>query len=372
MLLFAAVFSLAITLCIYAVVRYVQADQRPIILTFIVLMTAVSSWELVNFLVDAVRAEQLKLLGKNIVNSMISPLFVYGTFSFALVYTDNERWVGWVAVICAVQIVVTSVAVFLAPELLYESQGVITQGPFTVAGVTFGPFVTLDRTLKPAFLLVWLHAQLVGIVSGVILIQYIRQTPRIFIPAQVGAVLVGIGAPLIASFLLVGDIVSPAWNPTDLAFVVTAVSFAMAVFRYRLFRLVPMGSQRLAGIADDPVILLEDDWVIGSNSAARALFDVESDQQEVAVETVFGSLAEQVMQSDETDATDTGTFVSRDTDDRYFDIRDTRVQPSAGTDSERLVVLRDITAVIESKQKIQQQDDRLEEFADIVAQDLRE
>lgn len=371
MFLYAAVFSVALALCLYAVVRYLRDDRRPVTVAFAVVMAAVASWELLNFLVDAVTTEQLKLLGKNAVNAAVYPVFVYGILAFALVYTDNERWVRPVAVVCVVQIVGMSAALGLAPELLYESNGLVTQGPFTVAGITVDRFVTLDRTLKPAFLILWAHAQLVTLATGAILVRYIDQTPRIFVPGQVAAVLVGVVAPLSASFLLVSGVISSAWNPTDLSFIITVVAFGFVVFRYRLFRLTPMGSQQLVGIEDDPAVLLDtDDWVIGSNAAARALFGVESDRREAAAETFFGPFAEQVTCSHGTNAADASLLIEPD-DDRRFELATAPVRASAGTIGGRLVVFRDVTDHAEDTQAIRQQNERLEEFADVVADDLR-
>lgn len=371
MFLYAAVFSVALALCLYAVVRYLRDDRRPVTVAFAVVMAAVASWELLNFLVDAVTTEQLKLLGKNAVNAAVYPVFVYGILAFALVYTDNERWVRPVAVVCVVQIVGMSAALGLTPELLYESNGLVTLGPFTVAGITVDRFVALDRTLKPAFLILWAHAQLVTLVTGAILVRYIDQTPRIFVPGQVAAMLVGVVAPLSASFLLVSGVISPAWNPTDLSFVITAIAFGFVVFRYRVFRLTPMGSQQLVGIEDDPAVLLDtDDWVIGSNAAARALFGVESDRREVAAETFFGPFAEQVTWLHGTNVVDTSLLVEPD-DDRRFELATAPVRASADTIGGRLVVFRDVTDHTEDTQAIRRQNERLEEFADVVADDLR-
>jgi hypothetical protein len=371
MFLYAAVFSVAIALCLYAVVRYLRADRLPVTVAFAVVMAAVASWELLNFLVDAATTQQLKLLGKNAVNAAVYPVFVYGNLAFALVYTDNERWVRPVAVVCVVQIVGMSAALGLAPELLYESNGLVTQGPFTVAGITVDRFVALDRTLKPTFLILWAHAQLVMLATGAILVRYIDQTSRIFVPGQVAAVLVGVAAPLSASFLLVSGVISPVWNPTDISFVVTVIVFGFVVFRYRLFRLTPMTSQQLVGIEDDPAVLLDrDDWVIGSNTAARVLFGAESDRREAAAETFFGPFAEQVTRSHGTNAAD-ATLPIKPDDDRRFELATAPVRASADTIGGRLVVFRDVTDRAEDTQAIQRQNERLEELADVVADDLR-
>jgi len=372
MFLYAFVFSIALALCVYAVMRYLRHDRRPEIVAFAALMAAISSWELVNFLVDAVTAAQLKLLGKNVVNAVAYPVLIYATVAFSLAYTDNERWIGWVAVACAVHVAGTSAALFVEPELLYESHGLVTKGPISVAGFSFEQFVALDRTLEPAFFLYWAHGFLFGLAAGAILVRHLFANRRDLVPARTSALLIGVGAPLSASVLLVAGVVSPAWNPTDVSFGVTAVAFGFAIFRYRLFRLVPVGRRQLVRIMDDPVVLIDDDdRVVDSNPTARDLFGVGSDWRGTTAATFFGPLAERVARSRDTDDADAETLVERDGDDRYFDPKTTPVRTPAGEVGGRLIVLRDITELVESRQKVQRQNERLDQFASIVSHDLR-
>lgn len=370
--LYALIFCVTLALCVYALVRYLRHDRRSLILAFAVVMAAISSWELGNFLVDAVTAEQLKLLGKNVVNAVSVPLSVYGLVAFSLIYTDNERRTWWVAGACAVTVAGMSVALFLAPELLYESHGLATQSSLTLAGFTFEQFVTLDRTLTPAFSFYWVYSVLLLLGASAILVRYVFQTRRDLVSGQASAVLVGVGAPLGASVLLFTGVVSPAWNPTDLSFGVTAVCFALAVFRYRLFRLVPVGRQQLVRIMNDPVVLIDDEnRVVDSNPIARNLFDAGSDWRGSTAATFFDSLAEEVTQSHDTDGVNTEIQVERDGDDRYFNLRTTPVQTPAGEVGGSLIVFHDVTELIKSRQEIQQQNERLDQFTSVVAHDIR-
>lgn len=368
---YAIIFVLTLAMGLYAVGRYLRHDRRPVVVVFAVLMAAISSWELLNFFIDVTTSEQLKLLGKNAVNAVVFPVYAYGVLAFALAYTGNWRWIRAVVVACAVQIIGMCAAVALTPELLYESHGLVTQRPFIIGGFTVDQFVTLDRTLNPPFFLLWAQAQLLGLAAGAVLVLYVDRGPRIFVPGQIGALLIGVWAPLGASFLLVTGIVSPAWNLVDVSFAVTTVVLALAVFRYRLFELVPMDSRQLAGIADEPVVLLENGWVVGSNSAARTAFGVGSGQREMAAETFFGPIAEQITNSHGPDGTDREVCISEDDGDRCFKFNYVPIRTTARNADERLVVFRDATGSPESNRARRRRNDRLEEFADIVADDLR-
>ncbi|RLM53722.1 PAS domain-containing protein [Halobellus sp. Atlit-31R] len=370
--LFAFAFLLTLGLCVYAGVRYLRHDRRPVILAFAVLMAAVSSWELLNFLADAVTAEQLKLLSKNLTNAVSYTLYIYGLLAFSLAYTDNNRWIRWVALACAVHLVGMSTALFVAPELLYESNGLTTKGAVTIAGFSFEQFVSLDRTLNPAFVLLAIHGQLLTLTAGAVFVQHFLRAQQTPDPGQIGMILLGIGAPMVSSFLLLSGLAPPAWNPTDFSFVVTAIVFALAVFRYRLFRLVPVGRQQVVRMMNDPVVLTDDDdRVVDSNQAARDLFAAGSDWRGATAASFFGPLAEQILRSRDTTDAETETLVSQDDGDRYFDLNTTPIWTPTDEVGGRLIVLREVTELIESRHKVQRQNERLNEFADIVAHDLR-
>ncbi|WP_255565282.1 histidine kinase N-terminal 7TM domain-containing protein, partial [Haloferax sp. Atlit-4N] len=139
-------------------------------------------------------------------------------------------------------------------------------------------------------------------------------------------ILLGIGAPMVSSFLLLSGLAPPAWNPTDFSFVVTAIVFALAVFRYRLFRLVPVGRQQVVRMMNDPVVLTDDDdRVVDSNQAARDLFAAGSDWRGATAASFFGPLAEQILRSRDTTDAETETLVSQDDGDRYFDLNTTPI-----------------------------------------------
>lgn len=379
MLLFALVFFIAAGLCIYAVVRYLRHDRRPVILVFAVYMTAIGSWELLNFLIDAVTAEQLKLLGKNIVNAVSVPVTIYAIISFTFIYTDHKRWIRWVVLACAVHITCLSVALFVAPELLYESNGLVTQGPFAVAGFVFERFVVLDRTLKPAFLIYWLYTVLLESTAIALLVRYTLQNRQDVVRGQMSAVLVGISAPLFASALLFAGVVPPAWNPTDLSYIVTAVAFTLAVFRYRLFRLIPVGRQQLVRIMGDPVILIDDaNRVVDSNPTARDLFGVGPNWQGIAASDFFTPLLDDVNRILDITAADTEISIAIGDTIHHFSLNISPIQNGGSVETGQLIVMRNITEQKDRQQKLEEttqelelSNEKLSRFAGMVSHDLR-
>lgn len=362
--LYAVVFLVSSMLSIYAVMRYYRHDRRLIVGVFAVMTAAMASWELLNFLIDSVTSEQLKLLGKNLVNGISYPVYAYSVLGFSLIYANHTRWIRVNAFVCAAHIICGSVILFVSPEILYKSGGLTMQGPTTIAGVSFTQFVTLDRTLRQAFLYLWAHGILVFIISAAALLRYVIQSRRDVVTGQAVSVVVGILAPACASVLLITDTISPAWNPTDLSFSITAVCFGLAVFRYNLFQMVPIGRQQVVRSMGDPVIVVDtNDRIVDTNLTARNLFNVESDWRGIPAEEFFDSPVNRFTGSQEMMEVDTELIIQQDGQRRHFDIERTLLRDQVqGKTTGQIIVFRDVTELIETRQQIKRRESRLKEL----------
>ncbi|ERG99782.1 MAG: signal transduction histidine kinase [Haloquadratum sp. J07HQX50] len=367
--LYAVIFFVSSMLSIYAVMRYYRHDRRLIVGVFAVMTAAMASWELLNFLIDSVTSEQLKLLGKNLVNGISYPVYAYSVLGFSLIYANHTRWIRVNALVCAAHIICGSVILFVSPEILYTSGGLTVQGPTTIAGASFNQFVTLDRTLRQAFLYLWAHGILVFTISTAVLLRYIVQSRRDVATGQAVSVVVGILAPACASVLLITGTISPAWNPTDLSFSITAVCFGLTVFRYNLFQMVPIGRQQVVRTMSDPMVVVDsNDRVVDSNLTARNLFDVESDWRGIPTQEFFDSPINRFTGSQETIEVDTELIIQQDGQRRHFDLERTLLRDQVqGKTTGQIIVFRDVTELIETRQQIKRRELRLKKLLDTMS-----
>jgi len=369
---FGFVFAISTTLCVYALVQYVRYDRRPVVLMFAICMAAISSWELINFLVDAVSSEQLKLLGKNVVNAISAPLLAYALLAFSAAYSEREGWIWYLAVACTVQITGITIALFFVPELLYESNGLTTYGPLTVGGFVFSEFALLDRIIKLPFVIYTAYTLSLVAASAVVLIKYAIVNRRKLIRAQVGAAIIGICAPLGVAVIFITGTVSPAWNPTDPALGITAVGLGAAVFRYRLIQLVPVGRQQIVDFISDPVIVVDDDdRVVDCNRSARKLLDVNPGWRRAELRSFFHADYKQIQQSIEGKNTTEEVVIGRGRNERYFTVSTRPIHTLAAETAGMVITLREVTDTVARKQKVQRQNEKLQQFSNVLAHDIR-
>jgi hypothetical protein len=107
------------------------------VLALALFVISISFWELMSFFAAAVTSESLKLLAQNITNGIVIPVCVFLLLFFALAYAEKQEWVKWTIVLGITNVVVLSALLAIDPDLLYESQGLLTRGPVTIIGFTF-------------------------------------------------------------------------------------------------------------------------------------------------------------------------------------------------------------------------------------------
>ena len=363
---------MAFSLGVYAALRYLRYDRRLSVLAFSMLMSAVSSWELANFIRDAVVVEELKLIVNNVVNGMVIPVYLFSLLFFALSFSEKRQWIKWVAVVSAVNLAGLSALLFIFPEFLYESQGLSTRGPVTVLGFTFEEYVLHDRHLKTPFRLYALYSYLITIATAVILIRYISANSDELRTEQSLLIGVGIGVPLFLNGLIFFGVLPPDLNSTDIGFGVAAVFFGTAVFKYNLFKVPPIGRKQFFDAIEDSLVFVDDeDRIVYSNPTARKLFGVGSDWKGRDVTEFFAQRFKDIQQSSFPEELTQDRTVKLSGEERYFDLKVTQVQTPADDTRGRVIALRDVTTLEQAKSELEQSNERLDEFASMLSHDLR-
>ncbi|MFC7074107.1 histidine kinase N-terminal 7TM domain-containing protein [Halovenus rubra] len=261
MLVKVGIFFLTAGLAIYGIrVGSNRRSNRSELTAFVALMLTIAFWELLGILIDTATTAEAKLLVTNVNNSVAAPLYLFAIIWFGLAYTSNDRWVyPWLVTVTAASIGLMSVVLALYPEFLYESNGLVTRGPVQFLTVTFEPWVGLDRTLKDSFRAYQLYSYLGLLFVLGLIVRYLLDNRDQLQIGQIFSLIAGISVPLAGNMLLFFGLVPPDMNPTDLAFGVLALCFAVAIFRYRLFDIAPLGRQQAIETMTDPIVIIDDD-----------------------------------------------------------------------------------------------------------------
>jgi PAS domain S-box-containing protein len=374
------VLLVTVSMGVYAAVQYHRLNHRSELLAFAFFMFGLSLWLCIDIMVNAVTTSSLKLLGANIINSVALWLVLFSILWFALVYSGHDRWVNrWTCGI-AVSVVLVNAGLCIAdPEFLYDVEGLATQGPMTVFGFEFERWATLARSPKLPFQLLLPTGYLLALLSGGILCHhFLWERERVYTRLAV-APLVGIAAPIVTNVPVFAGLIPPRLNPIELSFGVTATSFGVAVFRYRLLPVAPAGRRQLVETMSDPVVMVDrDGTVVDSNTAARDLVDAPPDWRGLSAEEFWAPFSEQYKRFEGQTSANTCVSVEQDGQRRHFDLSISPITDDNGVVAGQTVVLRDVTEqhrreqeLRETQHELERTVERLERFSGMISHDLR-
>jgi len=368
---FVGILLVTASLLIYSIRQYHRRGQAAELQAFIVLLFVICVWQLTAIFINIITVPALIFVGNNFGNILLVPGLAYSLAWFALAYSGQTEWVNrWTAGVALATIGGVGIAVVLNPSLMLASNGLTTQGPVTIAGVTFTEWVVLDLTLQPAFRIYQLYIYLVMLASGGIVVRYLLKNRGEIYRGQAVALAVGIGVILGVNSLLFAGILPPEWNLTHVSFGVTAVAFAVAIFRYRLLEVAPVGRKQLVEQLADPVIMLDDhDRVVDCNPAARELIDAPENWRGMSATACFASFSDPTEWFTTTGSGET-TLSEADTE-RSFTMDSVPIENQTSAQTGQLIRLHEITEQKQRERQLREQNEHLDEFASIVSHDLR-
>lgn len=288
-------------------------------------------------------------------------LVVAAAFLFALAYTGRERFVRPRTVgLLSIEPIIVLVLAFVNPRQLFYAT--LEPDPTMPTGVGF--------EFGPAFGLHTVYSYLLLLVVSLLIIEMLYNSRSLY-RGQAVALLGGIVFPSIANGIHVVGLVDI--DTTPIGFTLAGVLYVIAIDRYRLIDLTPIARDRVLDTVTDGVFVVDrGDRVIDTNSAGRAMLaNLEGSAIGARVESLF---AEHPQLRDEYyDLTARPDETTRELAlmGGHFHVRTIPIDDGRDRHVGWLFIVRDITECKRRETQLEQQNERLERFADVVSHDLR-
>ncbi|NJN55644.1 MAG: PAS domain-containing protein [Anaerolineae bacterium] len=233
-------------------------------ISFAILCLAIAEWSFAYSLEIMAATQQSKLFGQNRISRHC--YCAGGLVVFSLQYTNRAGWLTrrWLLVLC-ISPILTLLFVFTN-----ELHGLI----WTEVGMDYSNVIPVLATTHGLWF--WIHSAYsytLIIAGAVMLVLAFSRYPRAY--RWQNATLVG-GAllPLIANAIFLSGVLPiPHLDYTTFAFALSALLMANAIFRYRLFELVPVARRTAVDNMRDGLLVLDlQNRVVDINPAALKLF----------------------------------------------------------------------------------------------------
>ena len=357
------VFLATIVSGLLAVYSFGRIDH-PLSESYGVLMAVDSFWAAGYFLMLVAGGTLFAEVGL-FIKALSSALAAFAWLRFVSEYTGDSEWLpGWLWWVGAVESVVWSILVVSNP------------GGLMLAGVDVGQFGVVTAAIEVAglgaFLQLLIGAVLVGL-SLFLLGRFFVQTQGIYryqalIIFVIGAII------LVSATLFIGDYrPHPLVDPTPLLFNLQALGVGWALYRYDFLRVAPVIVTRFFREMGDPVLLINGERVVADfNAAADDL--VDGLRTQVSIDALADTAFSETLTAAVADPDAPGEFTTASAatgSQRTYDIEVTEATDQFDITRGYVVVLRDITDRKQRERQLEEQNDRLEEFADVVSHDLR-
>ena len=275
---------------------------------------------------------------------------------FALAYTGRHKWLTWKVITAVALVPALTLGVVLADPapLVIADAYLVTGSGFTYLFAEMGPLIWLFRAF----------GYLSAIVGSALLVDFTARSETVYR----GQAALLIGAALLP---FTGEVVSTMefgifpdnhLNYAALLTSVSAVAFAVAIFRYRLLDLVPVAQRTVFDNMRDGVVVSDgEDRIVDVNPQAQQLLDLDS--------SVLGKQASNVIPQFHPITDESAEIRETTVGDRILELTATPLRQQA-TDQGWIVTVRDVTTKKRNERQLDRQRRRLDQLASTVSHDL--
>lgn len=167
----------------------------------------------------------------------------------------------------------------------------------------------------------------------------------------------------------------PAFDVATVGLLATSVLMLWALFYSDFLGTMPIPQRTLLNNVSGGVIALDrSNRVLDLNRQAKTLFDLDDTVIGDSASQVFQAHPELAKQVDTTDEADSQITIEQHGNTQYYNVRISPIVGSIDNQSithGRLLVFQDITQLVEQRNKLEETNKRLDQFAGIVSHDLR-
>lgn len=222
--------------------------------------------------------------------------------------------------------------------------------------ISTGGIITLDKQFGPAFWVYFVYAYSLLLIGFVLLLRLVTVSDYLYLDQTV-LIVVGILAPLAGNAISVFGLAPlPGLDLTPYGFTITGIAFGNALFRYRLFDLLPatrrLGQQAaLVDLNDGIVIVDTDRTILYLNPAAGEILDRDPDE-------ALGDPIDDLVDTSELDFAATDRLAELSLDERTYEVETAPISDRRGMEVGHTILLYDVTERIRRERELRTQRDR--------------
>ena len=368
-LLLPLVFPLLVAIpTIYVIVRNFETPRLSPIPP-LVLIVAVTLW----CLSDAARLAVTDLDTKLALYPgyyLMGTVVVVSLFVFAADYTERTAWLRpeRLALVTLPVALSTVLEVTNLGSWTMRSARLVSRDGVLVADVTWGPLFYLHHGIAYLF------------VAGAAYLFLTFETANRHYRGQVRSIVAALSIPWLLNMAYLAGLTT--FNYTSIGFAAALPIGVLMVFRYRILQLIPVERSSVVAEMDTGYLVLDrGDVVVDVNDRAAELLGMDPEgllgRDRSFLEATFPEIATAFEDSE-----GFNTITREENgDDRYYNVETSTLGPPierANSDTGSVVLFQDVTDQIAAqrqlraqKDRLEEQNERLDEFASILSHDLR-